>query len=377
MATDALSHAATVPERPVTDRAHGSDTVDERTAFGASVGSLVMRVFVTHNPEDLTAYYGRALPDLDVIAEVVLNPLGRDLTTAELIEAADGCDVIVAHRSTPGPAELFGALPQLLALLRTAVDVSTIDIDAASHAGVVVARAGKSFVASTAELALALALDLARNVSASTVDYQRNAEPPQRPGFQLGGKTAGIIGYGAIGRYLANLLTSLGLEVLVHDPFVSFDEAPDLGGAGGITRAGFDELLAASHLVFPLAASTPETIDLIDARALATMRPGALLINVSRGELLDEQAVAAALDSGHLGGLAIDVGRAPDQRPSPELAGRQGVVATPHLGGLTPENADAQAASSVEQVQAMLAGEMPPRSVNPDDATRLRAWWQR
>jgi D-3-phosphoglycerate dehydrogenase len=105
------------------------------------------------------------------------------------------------------------------------------------------------------------------------------------------------------------------------------------------------------------------------------MRPGTMLVNVSRGELIDEAAVAAALDSGHLGGLAMDVGRAADQRPSPELAGRPGVVATPHLGGLTPENADAQAMSSVEQVTALLAGVMPRRVVNPDSARRLRTWW--
>jgi D-3-phosphoglycerate dehydrogenase len=107
------------------------------------------------------------------------------------------------------------------------------------------------------------------------------------------------------------------------------------------------------------------------------MKPGALLVNVARGELVDESAVAEALDAGHLGGLAMDVGRAPDQRPQPDLAARPGVVATPHLGGLTPENADAQALSSVEQVRAILDHVMPPRAVNPDHASRLRAWWAR
>jgi len=114
-----------------------------------------------------------------------------------------------------------------------------------------------------------------------------------------------------------------------------------------------------------------------EAERRGDLKPGATLVNVSRGELVDEDAVAAALDVGHLGALAMDVGRAADQRPSAELASRPGVVATPHLGGLTPENADAQAMSSVEQVGAILARSMPPRAVNPDHATRLRDWWER
>jgi D-3-phosphoglycerate dehydrogenase len=330
-----------------------------------------MRVFVTHNPEDLDAYYGRSLPRLQAIAEAVVNPLDHDLTTPELIEHAAGCDVIVAHRATPGEAAVFESLPGLLAFLRTAVDISTVDVDAASANGVLVGHADKSFVPSTAELALALILDLARNVTESTIDYRRDVPPPQRGGFQLRGKTAGLIGYGAIARYLADALRSLGVVVLVADPYV--DDAT----ADGFEQVTFVDLLRRSDIVLPLAASTPETENLIDTDALAAMRPGTLLVNVSRGELLDEAAVADALDRGHLGGLAMDVGRAPDQRPSPDLTRRPGVVATPHLGGLTPENADAQALSSVEQVRAMIDGRIPPRSVNADRAARLRNWWER
>jgi D-3-phosphoglycerate dehydrogenase len=328
----------------------------------------VLRAFLTHNPEDLEAYYGRALPELRDVADVRLNPLDRDLTTDELLEHAADCQVIVAHRSTPGDTQLFAEHPDLLAFLRTAVDISTVDVDAASRSGVLVARADTSFVPSTAELAIALILDLARKVSESTVDYRNGVEPPQRPGFQLRGKVAGIIGYGSIGRYLAPALAALGVEVLITDPYVSAD---------GWEQVGLPELLDRADIVLPLAASTPETAGLIDADALTRMRSGAILVNVSRGELLDEAAVTDALDSGRLAGLAMDVGLAPDQRPSPELAARPGVVATPHLGGLTPENADAQAMSSVEQVRAIAAGEMPPRAVNADTASRLRAWWAR
>lgn len=330
----------------------------------------MLTVYLTHNPEDRDAYYGQALDELQAVASVVLNPQGRDLTTSELINAAAGCDVIVAHRSTPGEAALFAARPELLAFLRCAVDISTIDVPAASASGVLVGHADKSFVASTAELALALMLDLARNVSESTIDYRAGRQPPQRAGFQVAGRTAGIIGYGAIGSHLAKILRGIGMHVLVFDPLTD-------ATADGFEQPALAEVLGRADVVFPLAPALATTENLINAETLATLRRGALLVNVSRGELLDDAAVAAALDSGHLGGLAMDVGRARDQRPSPQLAGRPGVVATPHLGGLTPENADAQARSSVEQIVAMTARVMPPRVANAEHGRRLRTWWDR
>jgi len=329
----------------------------------------MLRVFLTHNSEDLAAYYAQALPELELVADVAQNPHNRDLSTAELIAVANDSDIIISHRSTPGEAELFAATPRLLAFLRCAVDVNNIDLPAASRAGVLVARADKSFVPSTAELVLALMLDVSRNVSISTHDYASGRLPPQRPGRQLRGQTAGIIGYGAIGRYLANALLALGLAVVVHDPYVE------------VTREGIeqvtalDDLLGVADFVIPLAPAGAETRDLIGRDELAAMQPTAILINVSRGELVDEVAVAAALDRNQLAGLGMDVGRAADQRPSPELAARPGVVATPHLGGLTPENANAQAASSVEQVTAIAHGVMPPRTINPKAAARVRSWW--
>jgi lactate dehydrogenase-like 2-hydroxyacid dehydrogenase len=193
-------------------------------------------------------------------------------------------------------------------------DTSTIDVDAASTHGVLIARADKSFVASTAELAVGLLLDVARNITVSTLEYSAGRSPAQRPGRQLRGRTAGIIGYGSIGSYLADVLVAMGMNVLVHDPFVTDPRAD------GMTFVGFDELLRAADVVFPMAPASPETENLIGASELSMMRQGAILINVSRGELLDDAAVAEALGTGHLGGLGLDVGRGGDQRPSPELA---------------------------------------------------------
>jgi len=328
-----------------------------------------MKIFLTHNPEDRAMYFDWALEPLRALGEVVLNPLDRDLSPAELIEAAAGCQILIAHRSTPVAAEVFDGLPDLLAALRPAVDIRTIDVAAASRNGVLVANAPPSFVTTTAEMVLALMLDLARNVAVSTMAYHAGAEPPTRLGMQLRDSTAGIIGFGAIGAYLAPVLVAMGMRVLVADPYKTVSEP-------GIEQIGLDSLLAQSDFVLPLALATEETENLIDARALALMKPGALLVNCSRGNLVDEAAVEAALTSGRLGGLAMDVGRAADQRPSPHLARLPGVVATPHLGGLTVQAARPQAMSPVEQVEAMLAGRMPPRAVNPEHATRLQDYWR-
>ena len=166
-----------------------------------------MRVFVTHSPEDLEAYYGRALPELRALADVVVNPHPRDLTTDELVAAAAGCQVVVAHRSAAGPAELFERSPDLLAFLRCAVDISTVDVAAASREGVLVAHADHSYVTATSELALGLLLDLFRHITISSVEYRRGEDPPQRPGREIAGSTVGILGHGRIGRRFASDVT--------------------------------------------------------------------------------------------------------------------------------------------------------------------------
>ncbi|MGZ0230394.1 MAG: NAD(P)-dependent oxidoreductase [Acidimicrobiales bacterium] len=327
-----------------------------------------MRAFLTHNPEDLEAYYGRALPELVKLVEPVFNPLGRDLTSPELVEAATGCEFIVAHRATGADELVFDALPELLSVFRCAIDISNIDVASASQAGVLIANADKSFIASTAEIALGLMLSSARSIGQSTADYQNGVQPAQRPGQQLRGATVGIIGYGSIGSYLADLLHGIGMRVLIVDPFVTVP--PDRG-----RQVDLGTLLAQADYVLPLAQAEDATVNLIGRPELAQMKHTATLVNVARGELIDEEAVATALDDGTLGGLAMDVGWAADQRPSMSLAARSGVVATPHLGGLTPQNADAQAISSVDQIAAVLRGDMPPRAVNPADAHRLQRFW--
>ena len=332
----------------------------------------MLQILLTHTPNMLANLYGdRALAALRRHGEVRLNPDGRVLDgPAALIAAAAGVDLIVADRQVPVAEAVFAGLPGLAAVCRVAVDVSTIDVPAASRHGVLVTRATPGFVPAVVELALGFMVDLARGVSRSVVDYRAGLDPVPRPGRQLAGATLGIIGYGAIGRRLAQVAAALGMRVLVADPHAAVDDP-------ALHQVPLPALLAEADFVACLALATAETANLMDAGAFARMKRGACFINLSRGELVDEAALRDALDAGHLAGAALDVGRAPDQRPTVSLAGRPDVIATPHIGGTTPEAAEHQAFDTVRQVEALARGEMPSGALNPDQATRLQDTWRR
>jgi len=326
---------------------------------------MKLRVFLPHTPEMFEGYYGpHALAALVEHAEVIRNPGTKVLSGAALAEAARGCHAIVADRATPGLPETFAATPELLAFLRVAVDISTINVPAASAAGVLVTRATPGFVDAVVELALGFIVDLARDVSVMVGTYRAGGLPQGRMGLQLSAARLGIIGYGRIGQRLAEMALALGMQVAVADPFAKVTDPR-------ITQASFTEVLAGSDIVVCLAISDATTRHLFDAAAFATMKPGARFINLSRGELVDEAALMAALDSKHLAGAAMDVGSAPDQRPNPALAARADVVATPHIGGMTPEAMEHQAMDTVRQIAALARGEMPEGAVNADAAFRV------
>ena len=174
-------------------------------------------------------------------------------------------------------------------------------------------------------------------------------------GRELRGSTLGVIGYGAIGKEVVRVGKALGMRVLIHDPYVK-----------GIEQTPFEELLKESDFVVPLAVATAETENLMSAAAFAKMKKGAYLVNVSRGNLVDEAALEAALDSGHLAGCAMDVGRAPDQMPTPRLAARADVIATPHTAGLTLPAIEHQSMETVAQAGEILRGRAPKGAVNTE-----------
>lgn len=319
-----------------------------------------MKILLTHSPEALKLYYGeRALGGLVKLGDVVLHKKEPSLEGEALIAAAADCDLIVSYRQSPGPAAVFERLPKLKAFLRCAIDIRNIDVAAASKAGVLVTQASAGFVTSVSELVLGFLVDLSRGITRSARSYQEGLPPQASIGRELKGSTLGVIGFGAIGKEVVRIGRALGMRVLINDPYVS-----------DIQQTRLEDLLSQSDYVVPLAVATAETENLMNAAAFSRMKKGAFLINVSRGNLVDEAALEAALASGHLAGCAMDVGRAADQMPTPRLAARADVIATPHAAGLTLPAIEHQSLETVAQAAEIIKGRAPKGAVNAEHWTR-------
>jgi len=322
------------------------------------------KLLLSHPPDILAQYFGEEpLAALRAVADVTLNEAGRTMTEAELLAAAEGHAIAVLDRTTPGPRALFEATSGLAAVCRVAVDIRNIDVAAASEAGVLVTQATPGFADAVAEWIVGAMIDLARGLTRCSMTYRAGEEPSTCAGPQLSGSTVGIVGYGLIARRLRALLISFGCRIVVNDPYVA--AAPD-----GPDLVGLEELVERSDFVVCLAVATDETENLFDGARFERMRRGAFFINASRGNLVDEAALENALASRRLAGAALDVGRAPDQRPSPWLAARPDVIATPHTAGNTPEAVAHQAWDVVRQVTALVRGELPDGAVNAAAWTR-------
>lgn len=302
---------------------------------------------------------------LEALSDVRLNRTNSALAKDELIEAARDCLVVVADATVRGTAELFDACPDLMAFVRPHVDIRNVDVDAASARGILVTRASAGFGTAVAELVLGFMIDLARGITTSTIASRAGGKVNVRPGRQLSGSSLGIIGYGHIGRHLSRLASMLGMRILVYDPKVKISDD------ASVEQVAFDVLLREADFIVPLAVATAETENMIDAAALAEAKRTAFLINVSRGELVDELALAEALDEKMIAGAALDVGMGERQRPSPRLAERPDVLSTPHIGGLTPAAVHHQAQEMVDQIKMILKGQLPPGAVNAAEAERL------
>jgi D-3-phosphoglycerate dehydrogenase len=323
------------------------------------------KIYLTHSSDALKNYYGeRALTELKTLGDVTINSLGRPLSLDELIREAQGHKIVIASRDAAAPAALFDQLPELLAYCRVAVDIRNIDVDAASRHGVLVTQATPGFDTSVAEWVIGVMIDLSRGISAAAAAYWQKQAPVIAMGRELRGSVLGIVGYGFIGKKLAELGIAMGMRVIVSDPMLTIKEP-------GMEQVSFEEVLKRGDYVVCLAPATPATADLFNSAAFARMRPEAFFINASRGELVDDSALLHALDTNVIAGAAVDVGRAPDQMPTPALAAHPKLVASPHVGGLTPSAIEHQAMDTVRQVRSMLNGVMPDHAVNAEHAARL------
>ena len=322
-------------------------------------------IFLSHIPDMLENYYGpRALAELRKLGDVRLNETGTVLDADALAKAARGCEIVITDRQTAGPAEFFAQAPDCVAFLRVAIDIRNIDVPAASQHGVLVTHATAGFIPSVSEMAIGYMIDCGRHMTRATNEYRAGQDAEPRMGRQLKGATLGLLGYGAIGEYLAKLGVAFGMNVLVNDPFKTIKEP-------GIKQAEFGDVLKQADFLVCLVVANEQTENLMNAAAFAQMKKTAFFLNLSRGNLVDEKALEAALDKKQIAGAAMDVGRAPDQKPSLFLAKRSDVIATPHTAGLTPEAAEHQAFDTVKQTAELVAGRMPPGAANADKAHRL------
>ena len=324
------------------------------------------RVLITHNNDLLVNFYSlEAVEQLRAFCDVRLNGTDAPLTGPDLVKAAQDCDIVISDRLAAGTPEVFDALPNLVAFLRCAVDIRNIDIEAASRNGTLVARNSAGYSEAVAEVAIGLAITLGRRMHIGDRLYKEGqAHQPMVAGRQLAGACMGIIGYGAIGKRIADLAIAFGMRVLAYDPYVRIVN-------GCVHQVDLGTVLAEPHFVVCAAYATPETERMMNASAFARMRNDAYFINISRGILVDDDALEEALLSGRIAGAGLDVGLGPDQQPSLRLARLPNVVAVPHVAGLTREASDHQAFETVRQIRDIVRGKVPVHAMNAHRATRL------
>ena len=308
---------------------------------------------------------GPGLDDLRGMGEVVLDPwidhqplrLSGAAQLAERV-AAVGASVLICEADECGGAVLD--LP-LEAIGSTRGDPTNVDVAGATARGIPVLRAPGRNADAVAELTVGLLLAATRGIVAADRDvragavYRDGSIPYQRfRGWQLAGRTAGIVGLGAVGRATAWRLAGLGMEVLTTDPFAD-DATHDL-----------DDLIGRVDVVSLHAAVTPDTVGLMSEARFAAMRPGAVFVNSARAALHDLDALTAALTSGHLAAAALDHFEGEHLPVDHPLAGLDNVVLTPHIGGATYDTEVNHTAAMAAGLAAVLRGERPPNLVNPE-----------
>lgn len=282
------------------------------------------------------------------------------LTEDQLVQLIPGFDALIVRSATKATRRVLEAGKALRVVGRAGVGVDNVDEAAATERGILVMNTPHGNTLSAAEHTMALLLSLARNIPQASASLRRGEwDRKAFGGVELAGKTLGILGLGRIGKEVAARAKAFQMRVLAHDPYVSPEIAKDLG----IELVPRDQLLAESDFLTLHTPLSTDTRHLLGANELTAMKRGARLLNVARGGLVDESALAAALSSGHLAGAAFDVFENEPPKDSP-LLGAPNFVGTPHLGASTAEAQEKVALQIVEQVCDFLADGRISNAVN-------------
>ena len=288
---------------------------------------------------------------------------GTGLDRPELIEKLGDAQALIVRSATQVDAAMIESAPLLKVIGRAGIGVDNIDIEAATQAGIVVVNAPQANIISAAEHAMALLLSQARNVPRADAVLRSGVwDRKSFQGVELHGATLGVVGLGRIGSLVAQRASAFGMRVVAHDPYVGADRARQLGIH---VAHSLDELYAEADFISLHLPLTDETRGMINAEAIAKMRPGVRIVNASRGGVIDEFDLAEAILSGRVAGAALDVFSAEPITESPLFELSQ-VVVTPHLGASTREAQDKAGVDVAEAVAAALRGELVLSAVNVD-----------
>jgi D-3-phosphoglycerate dehydrogenase / 2-oxoglutarate reductase len=288
--------------------------------------------------------------------------LGIDWDDDTLAERIGDYEGILIRSATKLNADLIARANHLRVVGRAGVGVDNVDVEAATKRGIVVANAPQSNVVTAAEHTLALLLALARNVPQAHSSLTSGKwERSKFSGVEVYEKTLGIIGFGRIGQLVAQRARGFGMRIVAFDPFISAERFRELG----VEKAErSDDVYAVADFITIHLPKTDQTRGFLDADAFAKMRDGVRVLNVARGELIDDAALKDALDSGKVAGAALDVFPSEPITDYPLFDGYPNVIVTPHLGASTAEATDRAGFQSAEQVVAALTGGVVSTAVN-------------
>jgi D-3-phosphoglycerate dehydrogenase len=337
-----------------------------------------MRARAVHNMKILVAddVSNRAVEILqeDKSWNVVYLPGKKGASVAEEIVDADA---LVVRSATKVKADLLARAKRLRVIGRAGVGVDNVDLETATKHGIVVMNTPGGSSTSVAEQTIGFLISLARRIPQADASMKKGAwEKKKLTGIELRGKTLGLIGLGRIGSEVARLARAFEMEVIAYDPYVPSRLAQEQG----VKLVKFEELLAASDFISLHTAATPETHHLLNAQTLAKTKPGVRIVNCARGELIKEEDLLQALESGHVAGAALDVFEKEPPVDS-RLVTHPNVIATPHIAGSTDEAQEIVGISIAEQIRDYLRLGVPRNAVNmpaisPEEYKKLEPYIQ-